>query len=227
MTNPLERIPRLSAVGESAVLIEFGKLLDPAVNDRVRVLDRWSAADTLPGVLSWVPGYISLLVYFDPLICTDEAVRAWLLARWESCPQDEPGQAKRVQIPVHYGGEDGPDLEFVAKLHRLSPAEVIRRHTAPIYRVGMMGFTPGFAYLLGLDPGLETPRLANPRTRVPAGSVGIAGGQTGVYPLESPGGWQLIGRTTLALFDPAREEPFLLAPGDEVRFVIAPERGRG
>jgi KipI family sensor histidine kinase inhibitor len=113
-------------------------------------------------------------------------------------------------------------LDFVARSHHLTPAEVIRRHTAPVYRVGMMGFTPGFAYLLGLDHGLETPRLTNPRTHVPAGSVGIAGGQTGIYPLDSPGGWQLIGRTDLVLFDPSREAPFLLSPGDEVRFVAAP-----
>jgi KipI family sensor histidine kinase inhibitor len=226
MTAQPEIVPRISPVGESAVLIELGDVLDPAVNRRVRALDRWLAADPLAGVLTWVPGYISLLVYYDPLVCTDEDVCAWLLARWECCPPEVAGHANRVTIPVRYGGVDGPDLNFVAKSHRLSPEEVVRRHTAPVYRVGMMGFTPGFAYLMGLDPGLETPRLANPRTHVPAGSVGIAGGQTGVYPLDSPGGWQLIGRTALALFDPSREEPFLLSPGDEVRFEAAPERGQ-
>jgi len=124
-----------------------------------------------------------------------------------------------VEIAVRYGGEDGPDLAFVAEYHDLNPVEVVRRHTAQTYHVGMMGFTPGFAYLMGLDPNLATPRLSTPRIVVPAGSVGIAGEQTGVYPLESPGGWRLIGRTDRTLFDPQYEPHFLFSPGDKVRFV--------
>ncbi len=124
-----------------------------------------------------------------------------------------------VEIPVCYGSEYGPDLEDVAALHELTSAEVIRRHSAPPYRVQFLGFLPGFAYLSGLPPGLETPRRDTPRLSVPAGAVGIGGAQTGVYPLESPGGWQIIGRTPLILFDLNREPPALLRAGDRVRFV--------
>jgi len=126
-----------------------------------------------------------------------------------------------VEIPVVYGGESGPDLAFVAAHTGLSADEVIRRHTAPTYTVYFIGFTPGFPYLGGMDVRLTAPRLETPRARVPAGSVGIAGPQTGVYPLESPGGWRIIGRTHLPLFDLSAQPPSLLSPGDEVRFVRA------
>jgi KipI family sensor histidine kinase inhibitor len=123
---------------------------------------------------------------------------------------------------VRYGGEEGPDLEEVARMCGLDPGEVIRRHTAPGYRVHFLGFLPGFPYVGGLDPALAVPRLPVPRLRVPAGSVGLAGLQTGVYPLDSPGGWRIIGRTPLALFDPGRAEPCLLVPGDDLRFEALP-----
>lgn len=126
---------------------------------------------------------------------------------------------REVRVPVRYGGQDGPDLEAAAAVCGLDPASYVQRHCASRYTVAMLGFAPGFAYLLGLDPALAAPRLATPRRQVPAGSVGIAGEQTGIYPQASPGGWRLIGRTELTLFDPARDPPSLLQPGDRVRFV--------
>jgi KipI family sensor histidine kinase inhibitor len=221
MTNRHNLFPRFSPVGDSALLIEFGEVLSPAVNKRVHVLDDWLRKAPLPGVMTWVPGYASLLIIYDPLKLRMPQIHEWLQERWSTCPERVDRHPEWVEVPVRYGGEDGPDLAFVADFHHLTQAEVVARHTAPVYRVGMMGFTPGFAYLLGLDPGLATPRLANPRTFVPAGSVGIAGAQTGIYPMDSPGGWQIIGKTARVLFDRDHEPHFLLSPGDEVRFVVA------
>lgn len=221
MKRPAESSPKLSPAGESALLVEFSEILDLAVNQKVYQLDFWMGESNLTGVTHWVPGFSSLLIHFDPLLIDMDCVRNWFMERWESCPTTLFGEPTQVQIPVRYGGEDGPDLVQVAKIHSLSVTDIIRLHTKPVYKVGMMGFSPGFAYLMGLNPDLVTPRLANPRIHVPAGSVGIAGCQTGIYPLESPGGWQLIGRTDLTLYDPENEPHFLLTPGDEVRFVIA------
>ncbi|MDE2055050.1 MAG: 5-oxoprolinase subunit PxpB, partial [Xanthomonadaceae bacterium] len=140
------------------------------------------------------------------------------LSRRERGSPTPPAGPNFVEIPLCYGGEYGPDLDAVAVHARLPRGDVIARHTATEYAVAMLGFAPGFPYLLGLDPALQVPRRTTPRTRVPAGSVAIGGAQTGIYPRELPGGWHLIGRTPLALFDPAREPPCLLAPGDRVRF---------
>ncbi len=217
--NDLDLKTCMAPAGENAVLLELADCIDPAINAFVHCLDAWLREDLLTGVIECVPGYASILVYYDSQILNYGAVCAWLEARLASCPDSAGHAPRQIEIPVHYGGQSGPDLAHVAAVHQLSLDEVIRRHTTPDYRVGMMGFTPGFAYLMGLDPKLATPRLDSPRTQVPTGSVGIAGGQTGIYPLQSPGGWQLIGRTDVVLFDPEREPPFLLAPGDVVRFV--------
>ncbi|MBG0770169.1 MAG: 5-oxoprolinase subunit PxpB [Anaerolineaceae bacterium] len=216
-----ELSPRIVPAGEAAVLIELGEVLDSGINQQVYALDEWLGVEPLDGILTRVPGFCSILIAYDPLKLTYSDVTTWLAGRLDSCPVANHRQPKQVVIPVHYGGENGPDLSNVARIHRMTPEEVVRRHTDLTYTVGMMGFTPGFAYLMGLDPELTTPRLTNPRTQVPAGAVGIAGEQTGIYPLESPGGWQLIGRTDLVLYDPQQESPFLLAPGDRVRFVAA------
>lgn len=221
MNIPPEGLPRIVPVGEAAVLIELGEVLDSTINQQVFALDEWLTASPLDGLVAQVPGYCSLLISFDPLKLTYTDVTDWLKERLGSCPAASQRQPRQVNIPVRYGGEDGPDLRDVAKSHGMTPEELVQRHTTPVYTVGMMGFTPGFAYLMGLDPELATPRRANPRTNVPAGAVGIAGAQTGIYPLESPGGWQLIGRTDLMLFDPNHEPHFLLSPGDEVCFVVA------
>jgi KipI family sensor histidine kinase inhibitor len=213
---------RLLPEGEGALLVELGDRVDPDVNARVHALARAVIRRLGAPVLEVVPSYASLLVIFDPLRLSRERLEA----RVTALARDVEGiravpPPRVVEVPVCYGGELGPDLEDVARAVALSPAEVIARHSAPVYRVYLLGFTPGFPYLGGMDPRLACPRLPSPRVRVPAGSVAIAGAQTGIYSVESPGGWRLLGRTPLRLFDPdpGSRRPFLLAPGDGLRFV--------
>lgn len=208
-----------SPVGDSALIIELDEKISPEINARIHALDHQMQESPPNSVLEWVPGYSSLLVLYDPLLSTFAEIERWVLDCLETSSPEMSQSKSEILIPVRYGGENGPDLDFVAAYHKISPDEVVRRHTDRVYRVGMMGFTPGFAYLMGLDPTLATPRLETPRTQVPAGSVGIAGGQTGVYPLESPGGWQIIGRTDKKLFNPETSPYFLLSPGDSIRFI--------
>lgn len=177
--------------------------------------------EPLPGGAELVPGYASLLVYYDCLQVDYAQVETWVIQRLAALEFLGEKPARRVEIPVQYGGDHGPDLQAVAQAHGLTPEDVIRIHSQRDYLVYMMGFTPGFPYLGEMDPQLATPRLSTPRSRVPAGSVGIAGEQTGIYPVDSPGGWRIIGWTAQRLFDPDRQPPFLLAPGDVVRFVPA------
>jgi len=166
----------------------------------------------IPGVVNLHPAYQSTLIVFDPLVTTHEAVQ--LLA--EEATSSMAAPHSRHEIPIHY---DGPDLEVVARLHGMPAENVIALHAGAEYRVAFLGFVPGFAYLSGLPAALHTPRLATPRKVVPAGSLGIAGDQTGVYPLSTPGGWQLIGRTTVELFNAVNTPMSLLQPGDLVRFI--------
>jgi KipI family sensor histidine kinase inhibitor len=217
--------PNYQAVGESALLFELSDEMCPVVNDRVRALDSRMQEMPLAGVVEWIPAYASLMVKYDPQLIQLKSVKKWINDCLESTSEETKQEERCVVIPVRYGGEDGPDLEAVAAFHHLSPSEVIFKHTGATYRVAMMGFTPGFAYLAGLDPDIATPRQESPRIHVPAGSVGIAGEQTGVYPLDSPGGWQLIGRTDRTLFNPDQDQPFLLSPGDIVRFTAVDKRG--
>jgi inhibitor of KinA len=208
--------------GEGGLVLELGDAIDPAVNARVHHLARALRA-ALGARVEVVPTYRSLLVVFDPLVLSRAELEREVAGLEERAAPSEAlpraAAARRVELPVLYGGEHGPDLADVAAHAGLTEAEVVRRHAAPEYLVHLVGFTPGFPYLGGLDPRLATPRLATPRREVPAGSVAIGGAQTGVYPVASPGGWRLIGRTPLRLFDPARGAPFLVAPGDLVRFV--------
>jgi len=206
---------------DRSVVVRFGDQICAEARERVRRLLWLLQAKPIPAVRNLNPAYTSLLVTFDPARTTHaeiECVLSQYLERLETV--DLPGP-RLVEIPVCYGGEHGPDLEAVAGHCGLAPAEVIARHAAGQYTVDFLGFSPGFAYLSGLDPRLATPRLEVPRRRVPAGSVGIGGSQTGVYPFATPGGWRLIGRTSLKLFDPEREPLSLLAIGDRVRFVPA------
>lgn len=215
------------SMAEDALLLRFGEIIDPGTSARVHAAARRLSAHWPE--LECVPAYASLLLRFNP-------------GRWQAgdgrAPHDLLIEAIRDllnnlgaavsdtatrHIPVHYGGSDGADLLDVAKLTGLSPAAVIARHCAVDYRVAMLGFAPGFPYLLGLDPALAVPRRKDPRQRVPAGSVAIGGQQTGIYPAELPGGWQLIGRTPLALFDPRIEPPARLQAGDTVRFQAIDE----
>ncbi len=201
------------------MVVEFGDEIHPDIHRQVLALDHVLGREPFPGLQETVPTYRSLLVYYDPLQITwDEAVKhvTDALRRSTEVPLPEPTE---VEIPVIYGGEFGPDLEFVAEYHGLSVDEVIRLHTSVTYTVYMLGFAPGFVYLGGLPDRLATPRLPTPRLSVPAGSVGIAGRQTGIYALSTPGGWRIIGRTPWTMLDLQRDPPTPLKPGDRVRFV--------
>jgi inhibitor of KinA len=221
MVKDVDRYPQFSAVGERALLVTFDEGLSPQVNDQVRAIDQRMQGSPMMGVIEWIPAYASILVLYDPLRVQMATVKNWVASCFSAIHIPPSPTLKRVDIPVRYGGAEGPDLPYVADYHGLSPAEVVEKHVGQVYRVGMMGFLPGFAYLIGLPPGLATPRLDKPRTHIPAGSVGIAGIQTGVYPLDSPGGWRLIGKTDKDLFNPLHEPHFTLSPGDEVRFFAA------
>ncbi len=203
--------------GDSALLLELETVIDPAVNARAIGIAAAIAAERLAGVRDVIPTYRSVAVHFDPLIADVEMIRSSLRRAADTAPGAQQGSL--VEIPVAYGGENGPDLQDVAAFANVSPQTVIERHCAPEYRVFMLGFLPGFAYMGTVDESIAAPRKATPRTRIPAGSVGIAGRQTGIYPRQSPGGWQLIGRTAMSVFDPAREPASLFAPGDRVKFV--------
>lgn len=205
-------------MGDSAVLVEFANVAAPPVNRRVQALVAALDADPPPGLLDLIPAYRTLLVVYDPLVISYGALIEHLRTL-DGLAQAATPPSRIVTIPVAYGGEYGPDLPVVAAHTGLTEDEIIARHTAGRYLVYFLGFSPGFPYLGGLDPVLATPRLREPRLRVPAGSVGIAGTQTGVYPEATPGGWQLIGRTPLRLYDRAASDPFLLHPGDELRFA--------
>jgi KipI family sensor histidine kinase inhibitor len=216
----------IEPLGETALLLRFGEGLDSAVNTRVHAAATVLRTAELPGLVDIAPAYATLALYYEPAAWLDgnggqpwrnfeAAVRAVL-----ATPRVDAAIAPHiVEIPVCYGGDFGPDLDALAGHAKLEAAQVIKRHTASAYTVAMLGFAPGFPYLSGLDPALHMPRRATPRTRVPAGSVAIGGAQTGIYPSELPGGWQLIGRTPLALFDARRDPPSLLMPGDRVHFV--------
>lgn len=213
-------------MGEHALLLRFGEGIDRALNAGVHEACARLRAMPLEGVEEVVPAYASVLLRLDPRAWPggpDDPAVASLLGRIRAALVADGAQARGTpalhRLPVCYGGDYGVDLAAVAQRLGLSEQQVIARHCAAQYQVAMLGFAPGFAYLLGLDPALHVPRLERPRTRVPAGSVAIGGAQTGVYPAELPGGWQLIGRTPLRLFDPAdATRPCLLAPGDRVQF---------
>ncbi|MEO8803624.1 MAG: 5-oxoprolinase subunit PxpB [Rudaea sp.] len=218
---------RIEALGDCALLIRFGETIDADINAGVLAACEVLQAANLPGVQDIAPAYASVCVRYEPNAWFDgEDTRlpyARIAERITQLVEDISQRSARVptdivEIPVCYGGEFGLDLDAVAVHAKLPTQTVIERHSAVEYQVAMLGFAPGFAYLLGLDSVLHTPRRADPRVRVPAGSVAIGGEQTGIYPRESPGGWNLLGCTPLTLFDPARNSPALLAPGQRVRF---------
>ena len=216
--------PRFVPMGDQALIAEFGDSVDAALSARIAALAQRLRESRPIGVRDIVPAYTTLALHYDPaafgagaspyetLIATVESG----LKTQTAAPQP-PG--RQIEIPVCYGGAFGEDLEALAQSHNLSVEDVIAIHSGATYYVHMLGFVPGFAYLGGLDARLATPRLATPRPHVPAGSVGIGGAQTGVYPLDTPGGWQIIGRTPLQLFKPDAMPPSLLDAGDAVRFV--------
>lgn len=216
---------RFQPASDQSLLIYFGERITIKANEQVRKLLHLLEAEPIASVRNLHPAYFSLLVKFDALKWRHDALEKELrkyLGRLDKIRLPEP---RHVEIPVCYGGEYGPDLDEVAALHKTTPEQVIQLHSFETYLVYFLGFVPGFAYLGELSSELVTPRLATPRKRVPAGSVGIAGNQTGVYPFETPGGWRLLGRTPLAMFRTDRAGLSLLTIGDRVRFVpISRER---
>lgn len=214
--------PRALPVGDAALVVEMGDALDLRTSARVRALDLALARAPFDGFREAVPTHRSLLVLYDAAVARFSSVARALLALAAS-PAPPPPPGRRHDVPIVYGGEDGPDLAGLATARGLSEADLVALHAGAEYTVMMLGFAPGFAYLGLLPEALESPRLATPRVRVPAGSVGLAGRQTGIYPVASPGGWRIVGRTSRRLFDPGREEPALFAAGDRVRFVPAAE----
>ncbi|MBI2284352.1 MAG: 5-oxoprolinase subunit PxpB [Bacteroidetes bacterium] len=214
------------ACGDHAVTIALGNGVSVAVNEQVMRLYRYLVAQKAEAVLDIIPAYNSLTVVYNPLLLIRKypgrspygMMQSRLQQSVAAMGHIQEQTARKMEIPVCYDRSLAPDMETVAALHQLPVAEVIRLHTATAYRVYMIGFLPGFAYMGSVQEKLITPRKATPRTCVPAGSVGIAGEQTGIYPLDSPGGWQLIGQTPLQLFNVQQANPCLLQPGDEVRF---------
>jgi len=222
----------IAPFGDSALLVTLGRGADRSLTVRARAIAEalGAAGASTAGLGRPIPAHASVLVPFDPLVLDREAAVGFVRRAMETAPDGagaEPDLARTasapsaVEIPVRYGGDDGPDLDAVAGHCGLRPEDVIELHAGARYEVLFLGFAPGFAYLGGLPVALSTPRRASPRERVPAGSVAIAGEQSAVYPQAMPGGWNLIGRTDTVLFDPARTEPALLSPGAAVRFVPA------
>ena len=212
--------PRIVPLGDSTALVQFGDEIDLKINQGVHTLANLVNTLSLDGVIETVPAYATLLVHYDPLILSFTQMKNHLRAKMAQMEENGSRKLRRVEVPVRYGGEMGPDLEAVASHCGLEVEDVVRIHSERTYTIFMMGFTPGFPYMGKLDDVLITPRLETPRTRVPAGTVAIAGSQTGIYSIDSPGGWQLIGWTPLKLFDPESESAFLFSPGDEVKFVV-------
>jgi inhibitor of KinA len=206
-------------MGDRALLVELGEGIVRDVNRQVQRLFYGLDQLQVGAITELQPGYRSLMVVYDPLKISLRALKACIESVFLSLDQFHPPEPAHLQVPVAYGGEFGPDLQWVADQHHLSTEEVIRCHSSTTYRVYMIGFTPGYPYLGEVPEEIATARRETPRVRVPKGSVGIARNQTGIYPVESPGGWQIIGRTPLILFDPQRRPPALLEAGDQVTFI--------
>jgi inhibitor of KinA len=228
---------QITPLGDSALIVELGDAINESTHLRVQAAWRALAAEPLPGVSEAVPAYTTVTVFYDPAAVVragapPEGIWGWLgervRERLKNPPKTSRAKPRTIEVPVCYGGDFGPDLGRVAAQAKLSPEDVIKRHAKAEYRVHLIGFAPGFPYLGGLPKELMTPRHAKPRMAVPAGSVGIGGEQTGIYPHVTPGGWNLIGRTPLRLFRPQEDPPVLLQAGDIVKFrpVTAEEFAR-
>jgi KipI family sensor histidine kinase inhibitor len=216
---------RFQLASDQSLLVSFGHEITLEAHEQVRKLLRLLQLEPVAGIRNLHPAYCSLLVKFDALRMRHDELEAILLQYLDRLETATLPEARHVEIPVCYGGEFGPDLDEVARIHGLTPAQAIELHAAADYLVYFLGFVPGFAYLSGLPEKLVTPRLATPRRTVPAGSVGIAGNQTGVYPLATPGGWRLLGRTPIAMLRSDRDDLTFLSMGDRVRFTpISAER---
>lgn len=210
----------ISPVGDSAILISFGDVICPIINRKIQQVMKTIHDMKDPAIYELVPAYTSLMIQYDALEYSYTELKSKLepvLAI--SVDISEEDRVTVIEIPTLYGGDYGPDLSFVANYHNLSEQDVITIHSETDYLVYMLGFIPGFAYLGGMNPRIATPRLQTPRQSIPAGSVGIAGEQTGIYPSQSPGGWQIIGRTPVVMYDLERESPSFLSAGQYVRYI--------
>ncbi len=211
-------------LGDRGLVLEFGDEISFEINQRVRRMALAIQTEAIQGIIETVPTYRSLLIVYNPLLIPIDLLKRCLEKIEEGLQETPLPEPKLTKIPVVYGGVYGPDLEFVAQYHGISSEEVIRLHCSKPYWIYMIGFMPGYPYMGELPEGLNTPRLKTPRLSVPKGSVAIAQRQTGIYSMESPGGWQIIGRTPLELFDPQREPPALLRMGDQVQFYPISEK---
>ena len=210
---------RIVILGDSCLSLQLDGAIDPLVNAQCVTLAMSLERLALAGVRDVVPSYNAVTVHFDPHVIDRRALAAELSSLERLSTATSGVHGRLVEVPVTYGGEAGPDLAAVAEFAQSTEAAVVQLHTAAPYRVYMLGFLPGFAYMGPVDARIAMPRLDTPRLRVPAGSVGIAGTQTGIYPCDTPGGWRIIGRTAIRLFDVTRAEPFLVKAGDRVKFV--------
>ena len=213
----MEKIRVLTA-GDSALLLQFEQRIGEDVNRRISATVKLLKMQQIEGIVDMIPAYASLLVQYNPLVIRYEEIYKRVSAIVKMDTKVESMEKKVWEIPVLYGGELGPDFSYVAEHAGISGEELIRLHSEKDYLVYMLGFLPGFTYLGGLEEKLHTPRLENPRVKIPAGSVGIGGSQTGVYPVDSPGGWQLIGRTPVKMYDPEKQDPILVQPGEYIHF---------
>ena len=214
---------KILTAGDSSLLIEFGNEISPEINQKIKTTVQLMKEQHIEGVVDIIPAFCSLLINYDPRVISYEELRNRMKALVKIEVKAEDGVKRVFEIPVCYGGESGPDIENIAEHAGLSVEEVIKIHSSRDYLIYMLGFLPGFTYLGGLDERIHTPRLANPRLKINAGSVGIGGSQTGIYPLDSPGGWQLMGMTPVKTYDPEREVPILVEAGDYIRFVPVDE----
>jgi KipI family sensor histidine kinase inhibitor len=210
---------RILTEGDSSLLVEFGDEICPEINQKISATVQLLKKQQVEGVVDLIPAFCSLLINYDPRVISFEEISQRVQGILKVDVKAGTRKKKIYEIPVCYGGAYGPDIETIASHAGLSVEEVIRIHASRDYLIYMLGFLPGFCYLGGLDERIHTPRLSNPRIKISAGSVGIGGSQTGIYPLDSPGGWQLMGMTPVKTYDPSRDTPILVEAGDYIRFV--------
>ena len=210
---------RILTAGDSALLIEFGKEINPETNRKITAIVQLMREQHIEGIVDVIPAFCSLLINYDPRVLSYEELKERMENLLKIETKTETTRKRIFEIPVCYGGEYGPDIDNIAEHAGLSVNEVIKIHSSKDYLIYMLGFLPGFTYLGGLDERIYTPRLASPRLTIRAGSVGIGGSQTGIYPLDSPGGWQLMGLTPVRTYDPERQTPILVEAGDYIRFI--------
>lgn len=215
---------RFLLTGDTSVSVEFGNEISEVVNTKIRAFNIALQSSRIPGIVETVPTYRSLMIHYDPGLILYAPLVKRLKGLLGQLDQIEIPPSQVLEIPVLYGGDAGPDLAFVAEHHHKTPEEVVKIHTSTEYLIYMLGFTPGFTYLGGMSEEIATPRLKTPRVKIPAGSVGIAGAQTGVYPIDSPGGWQLIGLTPVRMYDPDRAKPILPEAGQYIKFYAIDQK---